>query len=205
MEKKQWELLQQLDQDITFNIKNCISDVIGFSGIARNHGKTAVKNVMLAGSAYEGTVLSRAFLDQEGRLERSNAELELDLEFIVVELPKPLKERLEETEMNGFVCLRLTLDEAYKLSLENGWKFPMEYKQIYSNIIQNGYIHASELKRSLKQLFQYRHDGKFADAFIALCLNKSVDDVEIECVHPGVLTKSSVMTKLSSELKEKLF
>ena len=201
MEKKQWELLQQLDQDITFNIKNCISDVIGFSGIARNHGKTAVKNVMLAGSAYEGTVLSRAFLDQEGRLERINAELELDLEFIVVELPKPLKERLEETEMNGFVCLRLTLDEAYKLSLENGWKFPMEYKQIYSNIIQNGYIHASELKKSLKPLFQYRHDGKFADAFIALCLNKSVDDVEIECVHPGVLTKSSVMTKVIIRVK----
>ena len=202
MEKKQWELLQQLDQDVTFNIKNCISDVIRFSGIARNHGITAVKNVMLAGSAYESTVLSRAFLVDEARLERRNVELELDLEFIVIELPKSLKERVVKTEMNGFIRLRLTLDEAYKLSLENGWKFPMEYKQIYSNIIQNGYIHASELKNSLKQLFKYRHDGKFADALIALLFNKSVDDIEIECVHPGVLTKSSVMTKVIVRVKE---
>ena len=99
MEKKQWELLQQLDQDVTFNIKNCISDIIRFSGIARNHGITAVKNVMLAGSAYESTVLSRAFLVDEARLERSNVELELDLEFIVIELPKSLKERVVKTEI----------------------------------------------------------------------------------------------------------
>lgn len=205
MEKKQWELLQQLDQDIASNIKNCISDIIRFSGIARNHGKTAVKNVMLAGSAYESTILSRVFLVEEGDLQRNNAELELDLEFIAFELPKSLKERLEKTERNGFVRLRLTLDEAYKLSLENGWKFPMEYKRIHSNIIKDGYIHANELKKSLKQLFQYRHDEKFADAIIALCFNKSVDDVEIECVHPGILTKSSVMTRVIIRVEGEAF
>lgn len=97
--------------------------------------------------------------------------------------------------MNGFVWLRLILDEAFKLSLENGWKFPTEYKQIYSNIKQNGYIGSNDMKKTLKQLFQYRNDGKFIEAFVALSFDKSVTIIELEWVLPAVLAKSSVMTK----------
>ena len=200
-EKEQWESLQRTDQNVSFNIKNCMSNIIRFSGIARNHGITAVKNVTLAGSACEGTVLSRVFLVEEEHSERNNVELEFDLEFVLIELPKILKERVEETEMNGFVRLRLTLDEAFGLSLENGWKFPSEYKQIYSYIIQSGCINTSEFKKAMKQLFIYRHEEKFLDAVIAFCFNKSVNDVEVECVHPGVLTKSSVMTTIIIKIK----
>ena len=196
MDIKQWKFLKKIDQDVTCNIKNCVSNLTRFSGIARNHGMTALKNVTLAGSACESTVLSRAFLVEEKYLEGSSFELEFDLEFILVELPKSLKKRVEKTEMNGFVRLRLTLDEAFKLSQENGWKFPREYKQIYSNVIQDGYISSSEMKKILRQLFKYKHDGKFIEAFVALCFKKSVSDIELECVHPGVLTKSSVMTKI---------
>ena len=196
MDIKKWKFLKKIDQDVTWNIKNCVSNLIRFSGIARNHGMTAVKNVTLAGSACESTVLSRAFLVEEKYLEGGSFELEFDLEFILIELPKFLKKRVEKSEMNGFARLRLTLDEAFKLSLENGWNFPSEYKQNYSNIMLDGYISSSEMKKVLKQLFQYKHDGKFIEAFVALCFNKSVRDIELECVHPGVLTKSSVMTKI---------
>ena len=196
MDIKKWKFLKKIDQDVTWNIKNCVSNLIRFSGIARNHGMTAVKNVTLAGSACESTVLSRAFLVEEKYLEGGSFELEFDLEFILIELPKFLKKRVEKSEMNGFARLRLTLDEAFKLSLENGWNFPSEYKQNYSNIMLDGYISSSEMKKVLKQRFQYKHDGKFIEAFVALCFNKSVRDIELECVHPGVLTKSSVMTKI---------
>ena len=196
MDIKQWKFLKKIDQDVTCNIKNFVSNPIKFSGIPRNHGMTAVKNVTLAGSACESTVLSRAFLVEEKYLEGSSFELEFDFEFILIELPKFLKERVEKTQVNGFVRLRLILDEAFKLSLENGWKFPSEYKQIYSDIMQHGYISSTEMKKTLKQLFKYRHDGKFIDVFAALCFNKSVNDIELECVHPGVLTKFSVLTKI---------
>ena len=200
-EKEQWESLQRTDQNVSFNIKNCMPNIIQFSGIVRNHGITAIKNVTLAGSACEGTVLSRVFLVEEGHSEKSNVELEFDLEFILIELPKILKERVEKTEMTGFVRLSLTLDEAFGLSLKNGWKFPGEYKQIYSYIIQSGCINTSEFKKAMKQLFIYRHDGKFLDAVIAFCFNKNVNDVEVECVYPGVLTKSSIMTTIIIKIK----
>ena len=200
-EKEQWKSLQRTDQNVSFNIKNCMPNIIQFSGIGRNHGITAIKNVTLAGSACEGTVLSRAFLVEEGHSEKSNFELEFDLEFILIELPKILKESVEKTEMTGFVRLSLTLDEAFGLSLKNGWKFPGEYKQIYSYIIQSGCINTSEFKKAMKQLFIYRHDGKFLDAVIAFCFNKNVNDVEVECVYPGVLTKSSIMTTIIIKIK----
>ena len=50
-------------------MKDYISVVIRFSGIAIDRGITIVKNVVLSGSACESTVLSRGFLVQEGHLE----------------------------------------------------------------------------------------------------------------------------------------
>ena len=51
MKEKQWKLLKKIIQDVTIGMKDCISDLIRFSGVAIDHGITAVKNVMLAGSA----------------------------------------------------------------------------------------------------------------------------------------------------------
>ena len=140
-------------------------------------------------------------LVQEGHLEQVSAEFEIDLEFILIELPKSLKERVEKTEMNGFTQLKLTLDKAYELSLKNGWTFPREYMQTYCNISQNGYINPSELKKAMKRLFKYECDEKFGEIVLAVCFGKSKGDIKIECLHPGVLTKSSVMTKVITKSK----
>ena len=172
-------------------MKDYTSDVIRFSSVAIDHRITIVKNVVLSGSACKSTVLSRGFLVQEGHLEQINIQFEIDLEFILIEFPKSLKERVEKSEKNCFTRLKLALDEAYELSLKNGCKFPKEYMQTYCSIGQNGYINPSEIKKTMKQLFKYEFDKKLGEIVLAVCFGKSGGDVKL---NPEVLIKSSVMT-----------
>ena len=185
-----------------------MTNILRFCGIVRDHGESGLNNVMLAGSAHESGVLSRAFLrkkEKENYFEASNWELELDLEFVLLDLSKSLIDRIEETINNGFVKVRFSADELYTLSLKNGWKFPQEYKEVFRNIVRDGYISPKELKNVLQQNFVYNPTDKFPEAAIALLLNKNVDDIKLECVYPGVITKSSVMTQVIIKENEETF
>ena len=205
---QQWILLHKTDRDVSFKIKSCMTNILRFCGIVRDHGESGLNNVMLAGSAHESGVLSRAFLrkkEKENYFEASNWELELDLEFVLLDLSKSLIDRIEETINNGFVKVRFSADELYTLSLKNGWKFPQEYKEVFRNIVRDGYISPKELKNVLQQNFVYNPTDKFPEAAIALLLNKNVDDIKLECVYPGVITKSSVMTQVIIKENEETF
>ena len=59
---QQWILLHKTDRDLSFKIKSCMTNILRFCGIVRDHGESGLNNVMLAGSAHESGVLSRAFL-----------------------------------------------------------------------------------------------------------------------------------------------
>ena len=196
---QQWRSLHKIDQDVSFKIKSCMTSILRFCGIARDHGESGVSNVMLAGSAHEGGVLSRAFLKKE---KKNNWELELDLEFVLLDLSKSLKDHIEETTNNGFVRVRFSADELYTLSLKNGWKFSEEYRKVFKNIVRDGYIYPKELKNLLQQEFIYNPTSKFPEAVIALLFNKNVDGINLECTFPGAITKSSIMTQVIIKYRE---
>ena len=199
----QWRKLNTLDQTISNHTKNSIKNILHFSGIARNHGKSTCKNVMLAGSAYEGAILSRIFLPLKTRDKKVNKECEFDLEFVLIEVPIMLKERIESTGKNGFARIKLTDEELRMLLQDNGWNFSGEYyEKARAHVTENGYLNPSRLKQVLRKAFRYKSNDKFIDAAFAVLLNESFNDVTVDCVCPGQLTRSSVMIEISIKVKE---
>ena len=201
----QWRELNILDLTISNHTKNSIKKYLYFSGIARNYGKSAFKNVMLAGSAYEGAILSRIFLPLKTRDKKVNKECELDLEFVLIEVPIMLKERIESTGKNGFARIKLTDEELRMLLQDNGWNFSGEYyEKARAHVTENGYLNPSRLKQVLRKAFRYKSNDKFIDAAFAVLLNESFNDVTVDCVCPGQLTRSSVMIEISIKVKNEV-
>ena len=198
----QWKELYVLDQVISDHARNSIKNSIHFSGVARNHGKSASKNVMLAGSAFEGSILSRCFLPLKTGDINVNKECEFDLEFVLFDVPINLKDRLENTEKNGFTKVKLSGEELYRLLRKNGWKFgKMNDLKIWTQVTGNGCLNPSRLKEVIGKRFRYKRNN-FTDAACAVILNKSFSDVTVDCVCPGKLTRSSIKVEVSIKVKE---
>ena len=200
----QWRELDTLDQTISNHTKNSIKNLLHFSGIARNYGKSTCKNVMLAGSAYESAILARIFLPLKTR-DKVNKECEFDLEFVLIEVPIMLKDRIESTGKNGFARIKLTEEELGMLLQENGWNFSGEhYRKTRAYVTENGYLNPSRLKQVLRKAFRYTSNNAFIDAAFAVLLNESFNDVTVDCVCPGQLTRSSVMIEISIKVKDEV-
>lgn len=198
----QWKELYVLDQVISDHTRNSIKNCIHFSGVARNHGRSAWKNVMLAGSAFEGAILSRSFLPSRTGDINVNKECEFDLEFVLIDIPINLRHRLENTDKNGFTKIKLSAEELYKLLQKNGWKFgEVNDVKACTQVTENGYLNPSQLKEVIGEGFRYKNE-KFTEAAFAVMLNKSFSDVTVDCVCPGKLTRSSTMVEVCIKVKE---
>ena len=169
----QWRKLNTLDQTISNHTKNSIKNILHFNGIARNHGKSTCKNVMLAGSAYEGAILSRIFLPLKTRDKKVNKECEFDLEFVLFEVPIILRDRIESTGKNGFARIKLTDEELGMLLQDNGWNFNgSRHRNTRKRVIEDGYLNPSRLKEVLSHAFRYTRNNKFIDSAFAVLLSK---------------------------------
>ena len=198
----QWKELYALDQVISDHARNSIKNCIHFSGVVRNHSKSACKNVMLAGSAFEGAILSRSFLPVKTGDINVNKECEFDLEFVLIDLPINLKDRLENSKKNGFAKIKLSGEELYRLLRKNGWAFgKVNDLKTWTRVTENGYLNPYRLREIIGKKFRYKHSN-FTDAAFAVMLNKSFSDVILDCVCPGKLTRSSIKVEGSVKLKE---
>ena len=198
----QWKELHVLDQAILNHTRNSILNCIHFSGVARNHGKSACKNVMLAGSCFEGAILSRSFLPLKTGDINVNKECEFDLEFVLIDLPINLKDKLENTKNNGFTKIKLSGEELYRLLRKNGWKFGKANDlKTWTKVTENGYLNPSRLKEVIGKRFRYKRNN-FTDVTFAVMLNKSFSDITVDCLCAGKLTRSSVKVEFSVKVKE---
>ncbi|XP_057296784.1 uncharacterized protein LOC130625698 isoform X2 [Hydractinia symbiolongicarpus] len=108
----QFQYFQRLNERMSSNALPFIDALIHVeSGIGKTQ-KEGLKNIYYAGSAREGAMLSRLFGPSEYENQRNNKELEVDMEYSLLEIPLSHKQNIENIhDKKGHVRIKCTEDE----------------------------------------------------------------------------------------------
>ena len=184
--------LQELDNRICKAGKKLVVDIVEGNPRLNEDQKKALKNVSIAGSISEGATLARLFSANKVFPDGCNREAEVDIEFVVTEVPLEHKVLVTDIiEKPGY--LRLQTDTAL-LTLANniGWNISEEDKaDIISKVCSTeGYVQPYKIKEYALSKVKYKDEKGATKIIIAAALGKKKKDVSFEADQS--ITKSSV-------------
>ena len=187
--------IQKLDNDIC-NYGSSL--VFGLIKLNRenyeDHKKAFDKNVLVAGSISEGATMARLFFQNTVFPGRVNREAEVDLEFVLSEIPIERKDWVENIPGKpGYVRMKVD-SETVNAARRLGWNVNKKDERDYSRKIATkaGYLKPYRLKNQTLSRIEVRnkYHRQIIHLLLAAALSKKIDDVELEEVY--CVTKSSV-------------
>ena len=171
-----FQKLLDIDQKCSSSLKKLLSAIVQHGGIGKTR-KEALHNIGVAGSTFEGALLARMFKEDKNKV---NKEVELDLEFTVIEIPSTHKHIVEDvTNKKGFV--KMSIDKSL-LTYINGINWVIDEKDFhdhFNEITKNGYLMPYYFKQKVLEKVEYRNGDREIEFIIAAALNTKPDDIDL--------------------------
>ena len=106
----------------------------------------ALRNVAIAGSIYEGAIISRLFKSFDGSIAR---EFEGDIELTLLEIPASCKDFVEDIpDKEGFARIHATDDLLWTFYSESDWNVDREdFEKGRRYFFKNGYFDPYAMKK----------------------------------------------------------
>ena len=118
--------MQRTDEEYCSTVQELLLKILIFKsemgiGLIKPYG---IKNDRIAGSIAEGTALARFVRRNDLFPDCLNREMEVDFQYILLEIPKNLKENIEDLYGNkiAFLNLRLKFFEVFESSRLEPWR-----------------------------------------------------------------------------------
>lgn len=152
-----FEQLLEVDKELS-SFSERLIDIIHEHGLD-DMQKNFLRNLVVVGSAHEGSITSRVFQPSPDK-DKLNKELDVDLEYNAIALPATDKELVEDVPGKaGFVKIRSHKNVIRLANL--GWEIePKDLKSFLTKISKNGYIKPNRIKEEIckKIKLQNRED-----------------------------------------------
>ena len=188
-----FEELCKVDKKLASLECNLLATLLVKSRFHKKQRVTTLKNVAITGSTYEGALVARMFRSFSGSAAR---ELEVDIEFLVAELPISSKNVVEEIPgKTGFAKVRMASDLLKKYLAESGWDVNKRFiEDICSGFSENGYLNPYFLKEIIREEISrklYRPYLLFA--LNSLLSNSTGKNIKL-ILGPTNITKATIMS-----------
>ena len=146
-----FEELYEIDRELTTTLQLLIAKWIVHTKFHKIHKKVALHNVAIAGSTYEGAMISQFFKSFNGNTAR---ELEADIEITLLKIPASCKDVVEDIpDKEGFATICVTDDFLWTFYNESGWNINIEYFEKGGRyLFENGYFDQYTMKKYLEKL-----------------------------------------------------
>ena len=147
-----FEELYETDRQLTATLQMLIEKGLAHSKFHQMHKEMALRNIAIAGSTYEGAIISRLFKSFDGSVAR---ELESDIEITLLEIPASCKDFVEDIpDKGGFARIRVTDDLLWTFYSENDWDvISKDFEKIRNYLFRNSYFDPYTMKKYLKKIF----------------------------------------------------
>ena len=154
--------------------------------------KEALKNIVVTGSAQEGSMTARLFKPSKTK-DGLNREVEVDLQYILLEIPKDYKHFIEDIPgKDGFVKVRMNKDALGFAAGKVGWKAdPKEYEEILAQVSKNGYLKPYRFKEKILENIDVPNRDSEIQLILSAALDIEFDRIKLSRPHEDI-TKSLV-------------
>ena len=171
-----FQKLLNTDQKCSLSFKKLLSAIVQHGGIGKTR-KEALHNIGVAGSTFEGALLARMFKEDRNKV---NKEVELDLEFTVIEIPSTHKYIVEDvTNKKGFVKMPIKKNLLPYINGINWVVDEKDFHDYFDEITKNGYLMPYYFKQKVLEKVEYRNGDREIEFIIAAALNTKPDDIKI--------------------------
>ena len=173
----------------------------GKKGISKKQPNTP-KNLGLVGSTSEGSAIARIFKPNNEFDDELNRELELDIEFILLEILPEFRDCVEDVPGKiGYVNVR-TSPQFLMFTNNVGWDVSKEYMEEYLiKISTKGYVHPYKVKKFALEKFEFRDKRKLVEISFAAVYNEKISDISF--IKTEKVTNASVGSKFTIQIRNK--
>ena len=185
--------MQRLDEDYCSTVRGLLNRMFKFNlGIGRVQPE-GVKNIGLAGSTAEGAALARIFRRNDLFPKCLNREIELDIEYVLLEIPENMKSYVEDLQGKKIGFLNLRVDSYFLESVHRlGWNIKdEEIVSLLPKFAPYGYLLPYRLKEISLDKLRFCNSNQTIEVIFAYVLNKKVLDITFTNIEQGI-NKSSV-------------
>ena len=165
------------------------------------HKEMALRNIAIAGSTYEGAIISRLFKSFDGSIAR---ELESDIEITLLEIPAQCKDFVEDIpDKGGFARIRVTDDLLWTFYSENDWDvISKDFEKIRNYLFRNSYFDPYTMKKYLKKIFDIPNTThNLLEILLSAAIQKNVKLT----IRPHKQTKATVEGNLDIYIGDEYF
>ena len=171
-----FQKLLDTDQKCLLSFKKLLSAIVQHGGIGKTR-KEALHNIGVAGSTFEGALLARMFKEVKNKV---NKEVELDLEFTVIEIPSTHKYIVEDVaNKKGFVKMSIKKNLLPYINGINWQVDGKDFHDYFDEITKNGYLMPYYFKQKVLEKVEYRNGDREIEFIIAAALNTKPDAIKI--------------------------
>ena len=161
----------------------------------------ALRNVAIAGSTYEGAMISRFFKSFDENIAR---EIESDIELTLLEIPASCKDFVEDIpDKEGFAMFRATDDLMWTFYSESNWNVDSEdFEKGRRHFFKNGYFDPYTMKKYLEKAFDIPSTTRnFLEILLSAVIRKNVKLI----TRPHKQTKATIEGNLDIYIGHKYF
>ena len=197
-----FEELYEIDRELTTTLQLLIAKWIVHTKFHKIHKKVALHNVAIAGSTYEGAMISQFFKSFNGSIAR---ELEVDIEITLPKIPASCKDIVEDIpDKEGFVRIRVTDEFLWTFYKESGWNVDnagfKKHRGLF--ISKNGYFDPYAMKKSLEKILDIPDNThNFLEILLSAAFRKKVKLI----IRPHKQTKATVEGNLDIYISHEYF
>ena len=185
--------MQRLDDEYCSTLRDLLNRIFKFDlGIGRVQ-QGGIKNIGIAGSTAEGAAIARIFRMNDLFPKCLNRETELDLEYVLLEIPENMRSHVEDLQGKKIGFSNLRVDSNFLKSVNRlGWDIKdEEIVSMLPKVAPNGYLLPYRLKEISLDKLRFRNSNRTIELFFASVLNKKLPDITFTNIEQGI-NKSSV-------------
>ena len=185
--------MQRLDDEYFSTVRDLLNRIFKFDlGIGRVQ-QGGIKNIGIAGSTAEGAAIARIFRTNDLFPKCLNREIELDLEYVLLEIPENMRSHVEDLQGKKIGFLNLRVDSNFLKSVNRlGWDIKdEEIVSVLPKVAPNGYLLPHRLKEISLDKLRFRNSSQTIELLFAYVLNKKLPDITLTNIEQGI-NKSSV-------------
>ena len=185
--------MQRLDDEYCSTLRDLLNRIFKFDlGIGRVQ-PGGIKNIGIAGSTAEGAAIARIFRTNDLFPKCLNREIELDLEYVLLEIPENMRSHVEDLQGKKIGFSNLRVDSNFLKSVNRlGWDIKdEEIVSMLPKVAPNGYLLPYRLKEISLDKLRFRNSNRTIELFFASVLNKKLPDITFTNIEQGI-NKSSV-------------
>ena len=185
--------MQRLDDEYCSTLRDLLNRIFKFDlGIGRVQ-PGGIKNIGIAGSTAEGAAIARIFRMNDLFPKCLNRETELDLEYVLLEIPENMRSHVEDLQGKKIGFLNLRVDSNFLKSVNRlGWDIKdEEIVSVLPKVAPNGYLLPHRLKEISLDKLRFRNSSQTIELLFAYVLNKKLPDITLTNIEQGI-NKSSV-------------